>query len=94
MQSGSLLQTQCGINHLSTTTKKGYHEKYGWWINELESLGIAVNKTNEFNNIKEISSLTNNIKQVLFQDYKTLYNKPSYLKSSCLYPLYQPRNRN
>ena len=86
--------TQCGFNWLITSTKKEYNEKYGWWIKELESLGIAANKTNEFNNIKEVSSLANNIKQVLFQDYKTLYNTRSRLRSSSLYPLYQPRYRN
>ena len=45
-----------------TSTKKEYDEKYSWWVNELESLGISANKTNEFNNIKEVSSLANNIK--------------------------------
>jgi hypothetical protein len=75
----------------TTSTKKEYREKYGWWINELDSLGIAANKTNEFNNLKEVSSLANNIKQVLFQDYKTVYNKQSLLRASCLYPLYPPR---
>jgi hypothetical protein len=69
-------------------------EKNGWWIKELESLGIAANKLNEFNSIKEVSSLANNMKQVLFQDYKTLYNKRSRFRFSSLYPLYQPRYRS
>jgi hypothetical protein len=67
--------SECIFNYLITSTKKEYPDKYGWWINELESLGIAVNKVNELNNIIEVGSLSNNIKQVLFQDYKTLYNK-------------------
>ena len=37
-------------------------ERYGWWINELESLGIGVKKTNEFNDLKEIRSLAEIIK--------------------------------
>jgi hypothetical protein len=82
------------MNCLNTSTRKEYHEKYGWWIKELESLGIAVNTINEFNNIREVSSLANNIKQMLFQDYKTLYNNRSRVRSSSLYPLYQPRYRN
>jgi hypothetical protein len=82
------------INSLNTSTRKESHEKYSWWIKELESLGIAVNKINEFNNIKEVSSLAKNIKQMLFQDYKTLYNNRSPFRSSSLYPLYQPRYRN
>lgn len=37
-------------------------ERYGWWINELESLGVSVKKTNEFNDLKEIRNLTEIIK--------------------------------
>ena len=33
-------------------------ERYGWWINELESLGLSIKKTNEFNDLKEMRSLT------------------------------------
>jgi len=33
-------------------------EKYEWWLNELLSLGVAVHRRNESNDIKEISSLT------------------------------------
>jgi len=29
-------------------------ERYGWWINELESLGVSIKKTNEFNDLDEI----------------------------------------
>ena len=46
-------------------------ERYGWWINELESLGVSVKKTNEFNNLNEIRSLAEVIKQGFYQDYKT-----------------------
>ena len=82
------------MTKLPKSYDKSYHGKYSWWIKELDSLGIAVNKINEFNNIKEVSSLANNIKQMLFQDYKTLYNNQSRFRSSSLYPLYQPRYRN
>jgi hypothetical protein len=37
--------------------KDEHPERYGWWINELESLGLSVKKTNEFNDLKEIRSL-------------------------------------
>jgi hypothetical protein len=47
-------------------------ERYGWWINELESLGVSVKKTNEFNNLKEIRSLAEIIKQGFYQDYRTI----------------------
>ena len=56
------------------TTRSEYPDKYGWWLHELESLGISVKKTNELNDKEEVSNLTENIKQTLYQDYKTLYN--------------------
>ena len=52
-------------------------ERYGWWINELESLGVGVKKTNEFNDLKEISSLAENIKQGFYQEYES---RPATIK--------------
>jgi hypothetical protein len=48
-------------------------EKYGWWINELESLGLTVKKINEFNDLDEMRDLTEIIKQHKYIDYKTDY---------------------
>jgi len=62
---------------LTITSLKEYPEKYSWWLNELESLGLAVKKANDLNDIREVSSLTDSIKQVMFQDYKTCYNEES-----------------
>jgi len=45
-------------------------ESYGWWINELESLGLSIKKTNEFNDLNEMRSLTQIIKQTIYLDYK------------------------
>jgi hypothetical protein len=50
---------------------KEHPERYGWWITELESLGLSVKKTNEFNDLKEIRSLAEIIKQGFYQDHKT-----------------------
>jgi hypothetical protein len=55
----------------TTRTRREHPERYGWWINELESLGVGVKKTNEFNDLKEIRSLAEIIKQGFYQDYKT-----------------------
>ena len=44
--------------------------KNGWWLSELDSLGVTPNKVNELNDISEISSLTENLKQCYYQDYK------------------------
>ena len=57
------------------STKKEYSDRYGWWLNELDSLGIVPKKTNELNDKQEISDLSENIKQILFQDYKTAYSE-------------------
>jgi hypothetical protein len=48
-------------------------ERYGWWINELESLGLSVKKINEFNDLDEIRDLTEIIKQDKYLDCKTDY---------------------
>ena len=45
-------------------TGREHPQKYGWWINELESLGLSVKKINEFNDLDEIRDLTEIIKQV------------------------------
>ena len=50
-------------------------EKYGWWINELESLGIDTQDKNGLNNHKEASDLTAAVKQTLYEDYLQTYSK-------------------
>jgi hypothetical protein len=57
------------------STKKDYSDRYGWWLNELDSLGIVPKETNELNDKQEISDLSENIKQILYQDYKTAYSE-------------------
>ncbi|HET6800286.1 MAG TPA: hypothetical protein VFH25_06955 [Nitrososphaeraceae archaeon] len=57
------------------STKTEYSDRYGWWLNELDSLGIIPKKTNELNDKQEISDLSENIKQILYQDYKTAYSE-------------------
>jgi hypothetical protein len=51
-------------------TKNEYDERYGWWRNELASLGLVIKKRNEFNNLEELYSLAENIKQTFIHDYK------------------------
>ena len=47
-----------------------------WWLNELLSLGVAVHRRNEFNDIKEISNLADNIKRYYYNHSRnsTHYN--------------------
>jgi hypothetical protein len=57
------------------STKKEYPQNYGWWISELDSLGIKRMKRNDMKDRKEITDLAKNIKQTFFQKYKTVYNQ-------------------
>jgi hypothetical protein len=56
-------------------TKHENLEKRQWWLNELESLGITTKgkRISEYNDQNEISSLTENIKQTLYQEYKKAF---------------------
>lgn len=44
--------------------------KYEWWLNELRSLGLEVSRRNEFNDLKEISDLVNNLKECYYTYYQ------------------------
>jgi hypothetical protein len=49
-------------------------EKNGWWINELESLGVDTKSNdNELNNKQDNSDLTEAIKRTLMEEYKQTY---------------------
>ena len=55
-------------------------DKKGYWINELESLGISPKQIErdyeiESDCIKELADHVENIKQALYQEYKTSYNE-------------------
>ena len=54
-------------------TMREHPERYGWWVNELESLDLSVKKTNEFNDINEIRDLAECIKQDKYLDYLFIY---------------------
>ena len=43
------------------------------WVSELESLGIRSKKLNELNDVYEVRNLVENIKQSLFQEYKSSF---------------------
>ena len=48
-------------------------DKKDFWENELKSLGIEPKRENEFNDKVELEALTEIIKQVYYQAYKTAY---------------------
>jgi hypothetical protein len=50
--------------------------KNGYWLNELDSLGIEPKrKKEELNDAEELENLANIIKQAMFQDYKIAYGE-------------------
>ena len=55
-------------------------DKKGYWINELESLGISPKEIerdyeSESDCIKELADHVENIKQSLYQEYRTSYSE-------------------
>ena len=61
------------------SNKREYPERYGWWRNELDSLGITIKKRNELNDVKELRDLSNNIKNGFVDVYKSHCNNLSFL---------------
>jgi hypothetical protein len=50
-------------------------ERYGWWLNELDSLGISTLQKNGIDNRREASDLTDAVKQTLYEEYLAAYNE-------------------
>jgi hypothetical protein len=52
-------------------------EKYSWWLNELDSLGIGTldKVKNGINNHKEASDFTEAVKQTRYEDYLQAYSE-------------------
>ena len=71
---GRMSYNECQ-HKIMMSTKKEYPQNYGWWISELDSLGIKRMKRNDMKDRKEITDLAKNIKQTFFQKYKTVYNQ-------------------
>ena len=55
--------------------KAEYPDRFGWWLNELESLAIKMNTKDACNNIKEASELTEEVKQIFYEEYQRTYNE-------------------
>ena len=54
-------------------TKDEHPERYGWWINELNSLGIEPKRIHEMDDLQEICNITHRLKETYFQYYKSSY---------------------
>jgi hypothetical protein len=53
-------------------------EKYNWWLNELDSLGISTMQKNGLDNQKEASDLTEAVKQTLYEEYLQTYSESNH----------------
>jgi hypothetical protein len=56
-------------------TKAEYPNRFNWWLNELESLGVSMNTKDACNNIKEASELTEEVKQIFYEEYQRTYSE-------------------
>jgi len=53
-----------------------YPERYGWWISELNSLGINTQgKNGGSTDVQGLENLTDDVKQNFIRDYKTYYGE-------------------
>ena len=50
-------------------------EKYNWWLNGLDFLGISTLQKNGLSNHKEASDLTEPVQQTLYEDYLQVYSE-------------------
>jgi hypothetical protein len=48
--------------------KAEHPEKYNWWLNVLDSLGISTLQKNGLDSQKEASDLTEAVKQALYEE--------------------------
>jgi hypothetical protein len=61
-------------------------ESYGWWINELQSLGMADAKRSDEldndnnDNKRELKDLAENTKEMMYQQYEITYGKHKHDK--------------
>ncbi len=55
--------------------EKEHIDKKEYLKNELKSLGIEPKRKDQLNDKEELQSLSDNIKQAMFQDYKIAYSE-------------------
>jgi hypothetical protein len=50
-------------------------KKHGWWLNELESLGINTREESQLKDFKKTTELTTDIKQMFYEEYQKAFNE-------------------
>jgi hypothetical protein len=63
------MQKRCTVNMSDRIAE--HLQGYGWWINELDSLGIKAESKDDKSNRQQLIDLTENTKQHLYNDYKS-----------------------
>lgn len=63
------------MSHSETLQEGEEIRRIDLWLTELRSLGISAKRKNDLNDSKELQDLTDNIKQILYQDYKSAYSE-------------------
>jgi hypothetical protein len=56
-------------------TKVEHPEKHGWWLNELESLGINTREESKLKDFNMTNDLTMDIKQMFYEEYKKAFSE-------------------
>jgi CTP-dependent riboflavin kinase len=52
-----------------------YPEKHGWWLNELESLGINTREESQLKDFKKTTELTTDVKQMFYEEYQKAFSE-------------------
>jgi hypothetical protein len=55
--------------------KVEHPEKHGYWLNELESLGINTREESQLRDSKKTTELTMDIKQMFYEEYKKAFSE-------------------
>ena len=63
------------IHNRIAMTNVEHPEKYGWWLNELESLGINTREESQLKDFKKTTELTMGIKQMFYKEYQKAFNQ-------------------
>jgi hypothetical protein len=50
-------------------------EKYNWWLNELESLGVNTREESQLKDFKKATELTMDIKEMFYDEYQKAFNE-------------------
>ena len=50
-------------------------DRYSWWLNELESLGVNAKHKEDINDLQEASALTESLKQLFYEEYQRAFNE-------------------